>query len=146
MRKLAPLLASLSLFAVSAGCDLLEREDEDECGEHDDGDDETDETGEEEGTPMTKEQTLDEMQLGTHLVLGYDADSETFSGTISNTTQAPLEQVRVEVHLDNGSELEPSPELNLAAGEEMTVSIDAAGEVFDMWWAEAEVGEDDECE
>ena len=52
-------------------------------------------------------QHYDEVRNGARLVLTYDAPSNSFNGTVQNTTEETLERVRVEVHLSNGRELGP---------------------------------------
>ena len=47
------------------------------------------------------------VRAGARLVLRYDAATQTFVGTVENTTSVTLSQVRVEVHLSNGVELGP---------------------------------------
>ena len=45
---------------------------------------------------------------GARLILSYDAASNSFKGTVENTTSNVLTRVRVEVHLSNGAELGPT--------------------------------------
>ena len=42
------------------------------------------------------------------LILHYDAASNSFKGTVENTTSGVLDRVRIEVHLSNGTELGPT--------------------------------------
>ena len=62
---------------------------------------------EESGTTLTLTERYDTVRKGARLILVYDADSNTFTGTVENTTSGTLQQVRVEVHLSNGVELGP---------------------------------------
>ena len=72
--------------------------------------------------------------------MSYDQGASAFIGTVENTTNATLQQVRVEVHLSNGTELGPTTPQDLAAGKSMAVRLDAAGESFTGWTPHAEVG------
>ena len=51
--------------------------------------------------------TLHFLRAGAQLALSYDFAARTFTGTLENTTEAPLRGVGVEVHLSNGTKLEP---------------------------------------
>lgn len=64
-----------------------------------------------------------------------------FKGTVENTTDEILKQVRVEVHLSNGKELGPTPAADLAPGEKREVQLSATSTDFDGWTAHPEVGE-----
>ena len=77
---------------------------------------------------------------GSRLILSYDAESNAFTGTVENVTEAPLSRVRVEVHLSNGVELGPTPAVDLAPGASAAVSLAAPDRPFDTWSAHAEVG------
>ena len=98
------------------------------------------EGGEESGALLTLDQTYDKVRGGARLILGYDRAAEAFIGTVENTTDATLQQVRVEVHLSNGVELGPTPPRDLAPGDRIDVRLDAAGEKFTGWTPHAEVG------
>ena len=95
--------------------------------------------GEEDGTAYALDETYDQVRGGARLVLAYDATGNTFSGTVENITNELLQNVRVEVHLSNGVELGPTPDLDLAPGEQVEVMLDA-NNIFDSWMAHAEVG------
>ena len=84
--------------------------------------------------------TYDNIRNGAHLILSYDAGSNSFKGTVENTTNAILLQVRVEVHLSNGVELGPTTPVDLAPGEQIPIVLMAEGPSFDMWTAHPEVG------
>lgn len=99
------------------------------------------ESGEESGTQYTKTDTYDETRNGARLVINYDADAQAFTGTVENTTEGVLKQVRVEVHLSNGTELGPTEPSDLEPGASMEVSLAAVDEEFDTWGAHPEVGE-----
>ena len=65
-------------------------------------------SGEESSTELTLNETYDNVRNGARLILAYDAQSNSFKGTVENTTDETLQQVRVEVHLSNGTELGPT--------------------------------------
>ena len=99
------------------------------------------ESGEEEsGTFLGLDEEFDQVRRGARLILRYDADADTFVGTVENTTGGTLPRVRVEVHLSNGTELGPTTPVDLAAGQTIAVTLPASGEQFDGWIAHAEVG------
>jgi hypothetical protein len=70
----------------------------------------------------------------------YDAGSNSFSGTVENTTERTLERVRVEVHLSNGKELGPTTPADLDPGRKRAVRLTATSGGFDGWTAHPEVG------
>lgn len=101
----------------------------------------SEESGEESGTQYAKTDIYDETRNGARLVLNYDAETQTFTGTVENTTDETLTQVRVEVHLSNGTELGPTEPSDLDAGATVEVTLAAVDEAFDTWGAHPEVGE-----
>jgi hypothetical protein len=101
----------------------------------------TAEEGEESGTELALDETYDEIRNGARLILAYDAQSNAFKGTVENTTDETLKQVRVEVHLSNEKELGPTPAADLAPGEKREVQLIATSTDFDGWTAHPEVGE-----
>jgi hypothetical protein len=110
-----------------------------ESGEHN-GSSESSEEGEESGTQLSLSETFDEVRAGARLILSYDADANAFTGTVENTTDATLKQVRVEVHLSNGTELGPTTPVDLAPGQVADITIPATTEQFTSWNAHPEVG------
>lgn len=100
-----------------------------------------DDGDEESGTELTLNETYDKVRNGARLILAYDAQTKAFKGTVENTTDETLKQVRVEVHLSNGKELGPTPAANLAPGEKREVQLIATSTDFDGWTAHPEVGE-----
>ncbi|MHC4180320.1 MAG: FxLYD domain-containing protein [Planctomycetota bacterium] len=72
--------------------------------------------------------------------MAYDAKSNSFNGTVENTTDKTLKRVRVEVHLSNGKELGPTTPADLEPGEKRGVKLTATSEDFDGWTAHPEVG------
>lgn len=109
---------------------------------HDEGSgEEHGEEGEEDGTEYALDDTYDQVRRGVRLILAYDADTNSFIGTVENTTDDTLEQVRVEVHLSNGTELGPTPRADLAPGQSREVVLPATAKSFEGWTAHPEVGE-----
>lgn len=100
-----------------------------------------DDGDEESGTELTLNETYDKVRNGARLILAYDAQTHAFKGTVENTTDETLKQVRVEVHLSNGKELGPTPAADLAPGEKREVQLIATSTDFDGWTAHPEVGE-----
>ena len=100
-----------------------------------------DDGNEESGTELTLNETYDKVRNGARLILAYDAQTNAFKGTVENTTDETLKQVRVEVHLSNGKELGPTPAADLAPGEKREVQLIATSTDFDGWTAHPEVGE-----
>ena len=110
-----------------------------ESGEHDEGE-ESGEGGEESGTQFALDETYDHVRAGARLILNYDPATNTFRGTVANTTNGTLDRVRVEVHLSNGTELGPTSPRDLAPGETISVRLPATAEAFATWSAHPEVG------
>ena len=96
--------------------------------------------GEESATQFTLTDTFDDVRAGARLILSYDAAANAFTGTVENTTAAPLKQVRVEVHLSNGTELGPTTPVDLAPGQTIAVNLPATSQPFATWGAHPEVG------
>jgi len=65
------------------------------------------------------------------LAMGFEQRAERFSGTVMNTTNQTVRDLRVEIHLSNGVELGPTPRVDLSAGETRPVELDARGQTFD---------------
>ena len=70
----------------------------------------------ESGTQYGLSETARQSRSGVNLVIGYDAEAQSFTGTVTNTTTALVSLVRVEVHLSNGIELGPTPKCESDAG------------------------------
>lgn len=99
------------------------------------------EAGDEESTvQLALTDTYDNVRNGAHLVMSYDAPTNSFKGTVTNTTNAILPQVRVEIHLSNGVELGPTPSIDLAPGAQIPIELMAEGPSFNKWTAHPEVG------
>ena len=101
----------------------------------------TDDGTEESGAELALDETYDKVRNGARLILTYEAQSNSFKGTVENTTDEILKQVRVEVHLSNGKELGPTTPVDLEPGEKSDVLLTATSKDFDKWTAHPEVGE-----
>ena len=64
--------------------------------------------GEEAAVQLSPTQTFWTTRKGVRLDLRYDAATQSFRGSATNITGAPIPRVRVEVHLSNGVELGPT--------------------------------------
>jgi hypothetical protein len=95
---------------------------------------------EESGMQLGLDETYDDVRKGVRLTLSYNSETSSFAGTAENSTQQALPQVRVEVHLSNGTELGPTTPVDLAAGESRSIELDAVRETFDSWSAHSEMG------
>ena len=104
-------------------------------GEHD--------SGGEEGSganALALDETFDTVRSGARLVLSYDAPSNSFKGTVENTTDGILDRVRIEVHLSNGTELGPTTPMDMAPGEVVAINLPATAASFTGWTTHVEVG------
>ncbi len=99
------------------------------------------ENEEESGTMLALNDSHDQVRNGARLILEYDVQTNSFIGTVENTTENTLKLVRVEVHLSNGVELGPTTPTDLDPGESLDISLSATDEDFDGWSAHPEVGE-----
>ena len=125
----------------SSGSESGEQSDNSESGEHSGGSESGEDDGEEEsGTQFALNETFDEVRAGARLILRYDSTSNTFVGTVENTTETTLTRVRVEVHLSNGIELGPTTPVNLAPGQIADITLPASSQPFTSWSAHPEVG------
>ena len=101
---------------------------------------------EESANQLTLDETYDNVRNGAHLIMQYDAATNSFTGTVTNTTDAILPQVRVEIHLSKGGvtveELgpTPTPPVDLAPGATLDIELIPTVPLFDMWTAHPEVG------
>ena len=92
------------------------------------------------GAALALDETYDAVRGGARLILSYDAASKAFTGTMENTTGSVLSNVRIEVHLSNGTELGPTTPVDMAPGEVLPVNLLATQASFTGWIAHAEVG------
>ena len=97
-------------------------------------------TEEASGAILALNETFDTVRSGAHLTLNYDASTNAFVGLVENTTSNVLSQVRIEVHLSNGTELGPTAPVDMAPGQVIMVKLPATAESFTGWIAHAEVG------
>lgn len=99
---------------------------------------------EESANRLTLTDTYDNVRNGAHLIISYNATEDAFIGTVANTTNGTLAQVRVEVHLYDGpvtvDELGPTPNVNLMPGETHDIVLPVMGQSFTEWVAHPEVG------
>ena len=89
---------------------------------------------------LAPDETFDMVRAGARLVLNYDAATNSFMGTVENTTNNVLTRVRIEVHLSNGTELGPTVPMDLAPGQVQPVTLPSTQASFTGWVAHAEVG------
>ena len=95
----------------------------------------------EEGTRYDPDETCDKIfENGVHLVMYYDAENTSFIGTVENTLQELLEDVRVEVHVSTGEELGPTAPVDLLPGEISDVELETTNTNFEWWSVHPEVG------
>lgn len=85
-------------------------------------------------------ETFDRVRGGARLILRYHPPSNSFRGTVENTTNNVLTRVRIEVHLSNGTELGPTAPVDMAPGQVLPVNMAATPEPFTGWIPHAEVG------
>ena len=84
--------------------------------------------------------TARESRSGVDLVMQYNAGQARFSGTVTNTTNGAVSNVRVEVHLSNGIELGPTPRVDLAPGQVHQVELAPGSGSFTSWSVHVELG------
>ncbi len=108
---------------------------EEGVGDHDEDSDE----GEESRVYIARADTWDATRGGARLVLSYNAQRDAFVGWVENTTDHTLCGVRVEVHLDGGAELGPTPPTDVPAGETTPIELANRGASFEAWTAHPEL-------
>ena len=99
--------------------------------------------GSEEGSSanqLAPDETFDMVRSGARLIMSYDPASNSFNGTVENTTSSVLTRVRIEVHLSNGTELGPTTPIDLAPGQVAPINLLSTQASFTGWVALAEVG------
>ena len=94
----------------------------------------------ESGTRWNPDETATDTRRGVNLVISYSSSGQRFSGTVTNTTGSTVTDVRVEVHLSNGTELGPTPRIDLKAQESRPITLDASGQNFDWYSVHVEIG------
>ena len=145
IRWVFALIAIVSMTTIIVGCSRTEDSiltENEGIGEHGEGGHgaEGSESGEESGARLSLTDTYDHVRGGARLILNYDAQSNTFKGTVENTTNQKLRRVRVEIHLSNGTELGPTTPVDLAPGQKIDVEMAATKAKFTGWTPHAEVG------
>jgi len=99
--------------------------------------------GEESGKRLAKHEKWDATRKGARLILAYDAATQSFKGTVVNTTSKTLPDVRVEVHLSNGVELGPTKRTDLKPGAKLTVELAVTNPKFKWWTTHPEHGREE---
>ena len=94
----------------------------------------------ESGAQYGRADTARESRAGVDLVMRYEAALERFEGTVTNTSGAAVDDVRVEIHLSSQVELGPTPRVTLVPGEVRQVELDARGQQFQTWSVHVEIG------
>ena len=89
---------------------------------------------------LAPDEIFDMVRSGARLIMNYDAASNSFKGTVENTTSGVLTRVRIEVHLSNGTELGPTTPIDLAPGQTVATELPSTAASFTGWVAHAEVG------
>ena len=89
---------------------------------------------------LAADAAFDEVRNGARLVLAYDDASNSFRGSVENVSDRVLTRVRVEIHLDNGTELGPTTPTDLAPGETLDIVLPSTPESFSAWTTHAEFG------
>lgn len=86
------------------------------------------------------EKTYDKVRNGLRMVLKYDATKGAFVGTVKNISKRVATEVRVEVHLSNGTELGPTPRVDVKPGKTIKINLSAKGNKFNKFSTHAETG------
>ena len=89
---------------------------------------------------LAADAAFDEVRNGARLVLKFDDASNSFRGSVENVSDRLLTRVRVEIHLDNGTELGPTTPTDLAPGETLEIVLPSTPESFSAWTTHAEFG------
>ena len=117
-----------------------ERREERDGGEHEEADgEEHGEEGEESGVYIARTASWSETRNDAWLQLSFNSASNSFVGRVSNTGNAPLCDVRVEVHLSTGIELGPTERAGVPYGGSINVTLPSGGEEFTTWTAHPEM-------
>lgn len=94
----------------------------------------------ESGTRWNSSETATDSRRGVDLTISYNAANQRFDGSVTNTNASPVTDVRVEIHLSNGTELGPTPRVGLGASETKSVTLDASGQSFTWYSVHVELG------
>lgn len=95
---------------------------------------------EESGTQYGLSDTAKEVRRGVELVIRFESAQRAFAGTVKNGTDSIVRQVRVEVHLSNGVELGPTPNVDLMPGQSAPVELRAGSQEFSKFSTHVEIG------
>jgi hypothetical protein len=132
LRILTAIAFMLVLIAGIIGCTR-----DDETSEPGENPVAADTSDEESAVQLTLTDTYDHVRNGAHLIMSHDEATNSFKGTVKNTTGAILPLVRVEIHLSKGgvttAELGPTTPEDLAPGEQIPIVLMAEGPPFDKW-------------
>lgn len=88
-------------------------------------------------------ESVDQMHEGVRLRLSYHPKSDSIQGTLTNTTDQEINDVRVEIHLKNGEKLAPVTQERLFKGQEAGIGFNAKGKDIEGWTAHVEIGDPD---
>lgn len=94
----------------------------------------------ESGRRWAPDETATDSREGVNLTISYNASSQRFDGSVTNTNSSAVSDVRVEIHLSNGTELGPTPRVTLQANETKSVTLDASGQNFTWYSVHLEIG------
>lgn len=94
----------------------------------------------ESGTRWNPGETATDSRRGVDLTISYNSTTRRFDGSVTNTNASAVAEVRVEIHLSNGTELGPTPRVNLEANETKAVTLDASGQNFNWYSVHVELG------
>ncbi|MCY4574023.1 MAG: hypothetical protein OXF01_14615 [Gemmatimonadetes bacterium] len=94
----------------------------------------------ESGTRWNAGETATDSRRGVDLTISYNATTHRFDGSVTNTNASAVTDVRVEIHLSNGTELGPTPRVSLGADETKSVTLDASGQNFNWYSVHVELG------
>lgn len=89
-----------------------------------------------EQTSFSKSDTLNKSSKGVQLILYFDEQAGTFTGSLENTTAELLCGISVTTSADAGSELASSQPVDLEAGENAEVQINPDNTSFTNWSAQ----------
>ncbi len=152
---IVPVMAAMLVVGIVVGCandpaptngqETSQAEGRESGGEHSGGGEVAESGGEGGGeggsaNMLAPDETFDMVRSGARLIVSYDAASNSFTGTVENTTNSTLTRVRIEVHLSDGTELGPTAPIDLATGESAPVNLPSKTAAFTGWVAHAEVG------
>lgn len=95
---------------------------------------------EESGTQYGIGDTCYEVKNGLRLIIAYEDSTDSFVGTVENVSSELIADVRVEIHLDSGTELGPTTYTDLEPEQITNIILEVNGEAFVTWEVHAESG------